>query len=511
MLAPQQSQVVGIAEEHRLQSASSTVSVSEKGFFHFVDVTPGSYVVSASQQGYATAEAYGVRVLEGSEAILARDLVMKPPLSVELHIEPPLDPAGRQWVVSLVRQGPETGYKREVAVRPATESGLWRAEQLMPGTYTIVVKDVDESRWVSKEYELLESSSSIPVQVPLLSVFGMVVMGEEGVPATLWFGTMHGTTSIRMACDEEGLFQGFLPREGTWKVSVQSRNPSVQSTVNVDVVADQELLIPLADTVVQGTVKDVNGAVVPDARVEISPLEVKSLNIVYTDEEGKFEARGFIGRVNMRARFQRLSSQMESLEISEDENEHTVELILQDETIIEGVVTTPFGAAMGASVVVIPVGGEVVRISVISTDASGAFAIGVPATTRTANLTVMAPGYALRLVQVGLPTAGPMLINLQQGGGTLILELQADQSSRGIPGVVFSEGAFVPVGILLRWLAMNSMRMTDRSLITVPNVHPGTYSLCSGASTSSNCSPVAYLSEGGSERLKIPVDEESGG
>ncbi len=96
------------------------------------------------------------------------------------------------------------------------------------------------------------------------------------------FGGASGTTSVLMFADDEGLFQGSLPRSGSWQVDVKSRGFGVHRrlrAVEVEPAAGSSrawVEIELPGTRLEGEVVDAQGRGIDRATVMAVPVPKKA-------------------------------------------------------------------------------------------------------------------------------------------------------------------------------------------------------------------------------------------
>ena len=77
------------------------IAANSRGFFQFEAVPPGKYIVTASAKDLLPAMET-VLIVEGAEASLREPLLLSRPQTLEVRVDPPQDPSGKAWRVSLV-------------------------------------------------------------------------------------------------------------------------------------------------------------------------------------------------------------------------------------------------------------------------------------------------------------------------------------------------------------------------------------------------------------------------
>ena len=103
-----------------------------------------------------------------------------------------------------------------------------------------------------------------------VNVHGTVRFGKRLLrDATVVFGTEGAKVAVRFQADEHGKFQGLVPREGWWRVTVTSESPRVNKIVDVEVEPAakegySEVDVAVASYAIEGKVVDEFGAPVSD-------------------------------------------------------------------------------------------------------------------------------------------------------------------------------------------------------------------------------------------------------
>ncbi|MGH9460292.1 MAG: hypothetical protein ACRD1X_03690, partial [Vicinamibacteria bacterium] len=82
-------------------------SVNDRGFFQIKDPPPGRFLLVAKQPGFADASV-SLQVLEDREAELAQPLLLTPAERLEVFIQPPTDPSGTLWQVTVLSLGSQS-------------------------------------------------------------------------------------------------------------------------------------------------------------------------------------------------------------------------------------------------------------------------------------------------------------------------------------------------------------------------------------------------------------------
>jgi hypothetical protein len=295
-LKPESSGVPGSRGEYdRLRSLTLETRTNERGFFQLEGVQPGSYVVTASKEGFAPARRGNIVVREGLQAEILEPLQLAKPLELEVHLAPALDPFGQRWHLRLIQPDLPGELNEDTWNGTASAEGVWHLAGLAPGSYRLHVLGDSGTRWAAQEIRLEPGRTSIDVEIPLVLVKGSVTLGDDPLSATLWFGGRSGSRRIRFQSDDDGKFEGFLPSEGVWPVDLASDEYDLRQTLDPVEVKVPEgktyaaVKVRIPDTRLAGEVVDETGRKAPRALVS---LYTKGNTQVYADEKGEFELRG---------------------------------------------------------------------------------------------------------------------------------------------------------------------------------------------------------------------------
>jgi hypothetical protein len=470
----------------RVSMARHTVTTDERGFFQAQGLPPGSYLIHAER------EAVRSQILRGDlrarqEFELPQPLVLSPPLHIEFHLTPPVDPEGKPWSVRLLSRQPPVNRSGQVDTE-----GRWMARPLEPAEYVLMVLDHRGARFHFDQIRVEPGTGSHEIDIPLVEIEGKVVLGDEPLRAKLYFGGRSGRTSIVLESDEEGHFAGVLPRGGEWPLDIAAENPALLRRLAAVVVEPAEgsskarLTLSLPDTRLAGEVVDAAGQGVEGASVLIAPVDQQEkLSPVRTHADGRFEARGFApGRFRLEAHATsgeiRRSSPPVELEIQETLDPNPVRLVLEEQYQLRGRIVAPTGTGIpGASLIAVPSQGSGPGVTLLPQAQSGPdghFTMSVPRGTTTVDLTILAPGFLFYRQTLAAPEDRSIVLSLaQQGGGDLILEgiSPAEAGSAWLE----HHGARWDLATLLRWARMHSETLTADG-VRIPRVPSGAYRLC---------------------------------
>jgi hypothetical protein len=472
----------------RLQSLARETRSNERGFFQIEGVAPGQYVLQVDEPGFAPARVAPIVVREGLQSELLDPVVLARPTRLGVAIRPAVDPYGQPWRIRLYQEREPGELSSGRWEGTASSEGRWSQEGLAPGDYQILVLGDLDSRWVSRDIHVAADQPPVEIEVPVVEVEGRITLGEEPLETTIWLGGRSGVRRIRFDSDEKGHFNGFLPKEGKWDVEIESESGGLRlrlEPVEVKVapgksVARLEMRAP--NTRLTGEVVDDEGHSVHGAVVRVID---KIGAEVRTDEKGEFEIRGVRpGLQGLEAEDgDRISGAVEVL-LQEDREPSPIKLVVRRPAALMGRVLAPTGPVPGAELIAWPSLDEVGFASASQgvTGPDGKFRLDLPAGTRLVHLVVFPPGYALRMLAVQVAPDRPVEIPVDSAGGSLVIELPGFEPGGPLP-LLAHNGSFTLIPLLMRWMQLQRVHPDDPRRLVVPNVEPGAYSLCSGASS----------------------------
>lgn len=499
-------QVIGMPDEPArhagLQAMALEARTNARGFFQIENPAPGMVTLTARQERFAAARRSGVEVRPGLEANLSEPLVLVPPLTFQLRLDPPLDPAGEPWRVRIEEPAYNPSTRTVSFQGKATSAGVWEQPGLSPGTYEVAVSD-SERDWLIQSVELAPGRTSLSLRLEGLRLQGRITLGDEPLEATLRMFGRPGRESAQFRSGRNGRFEGLIPVEGLWDIEVHAPADGVRAKVDsVEVrtppgqsVARVEIRLP--DTELTGTVVDERGEPVEDARVVLVPQRKRPVT-VETGEEGRFTARGLPpGTVLVHGEHERTESESEWMQaLLEEDEPASLRLVLQRRVRITGRVFSPHGPVPGAQIMAASDITEAGAGSVdqVVTGPAGEFEVRMPQGSRRLNLTVIAPGYPIRMLAVPLKPETVVEIPLETVGGTLVIDLGGRTLQEALEqraGLLAHGGTFVPFGTVAGWARLSRAPQENPYRLVVPNVEAGEYLLCFGAE-----GQMAYLRGG---------------
>jgi carboxypeptidase family protein len=465
----------------RLAAPVAEATFGKRGGVQLADIPPGVYLLEITAPGFAPSRTYPVEILDQREAVLRHPIVLEPPLTLRLTIDPPADPNGAPWSVELRRKG-EFGRSTDagpITVRRLDDApGVFEVHDQSPGWFTIEVAGAHQQFRVTHRIEVTsELDTEQTISIPLVRAHGSVTFGGEPVAARLFFGWRDGADRIIVDANREGSFATLLPRTGTWPVDVALNGDEV--TTNTEVVVaddDHEIAIDIPGIEVTGTVFDANGQRAAHADVDLMTTGKWSRSVrTRTNADGTFRFRGVrpgTATLSARDRWTSEESQHVSVPVAEGAA-NRVELHIESQRTLAGVVTSA-----GAPVIGAPVSGYALvdnwtsQVRAVS-DMTGRFELRFPASTRRALIAVRAPGRVLQSFEVAVGSE-PVTLDLAPVGGMVRIRYPPESSAV----MLRRFGVLVPPIDLMQWAAEQGQRNGEPGSLSVPNLAPGMYEAC---------------------------------
>jgi hypothetical protein len=464
--------------------------VNERGFFHFDGVSPGSYTAMARQPGFAPARQFPLIVYADTELELLRSLVLAPPASLEVVLDPPRDPWDQAWRIELSSTSELSHQVEPVASAESREDGSWRHEGLAPGTYSLQVKSGTEAIWHSQEIEIDREGAQLHVDLPAVRVRGSVRLGDQPLVADLWFGGKHGAQKVRLKSDESGEFKGVLPREGAWNVEIVSQAPKVHRSVPGLAVkkspgaGEARVEIALPHTVLLGRVVRERGEPADHAIVFVTALGGQEPPFPeHAGADGEFRLEGLPpGQVLLSAQAPP-GDETEAwtpAALADGHEGEPVTLTVRPHLTLSGTVASAAGGVPGARIEAWPARDPLAFMAPQATDVEGRFTTRLPPGTREVSLVVYPPGFALRALRLPVDPGMPVTLPVEAAGGTLVLESTTplsrdDFTSAGVAAL--HNGVLLYYVNLRNWSAFNGQAGDPRRLV-IPQVEAGEYTVC---------------------------------
>ena len=412
-----------VIEEDRVGRRSLSAPVSQRGFFQIAGVPPGEFEIQATATGLTSAR-LGVSVMGENESRLTEVLALRPPASLEVRLEPVLDPDGEAWHIGVLPAPGEPRRRDDEHSAAASAQGDLTLLGLLPGKYLLFVEDGRGNQWLARTVDL-EGVMIELVVLPLVEVEGFLKRKGIGVSGTVAFSDRQGLRRFKMASSPDGSFQGYLPEEGRWRVAVVAGSAQTQvGAVDVRVKPGSSrarVEIDLANSMLRGVVVDTREQPVAGAMVTVRHKGGPRVAEAASAADGTVEFGGLEeGEYLLIALARMGSSAPTSAKVLEGE-EASVRLVVLPSDSLRGMVVGPRGPVSGAAVVGLPrspAGSAGMRVIRETTRSDGSFEARVPAGTAAVDLLVKPPGMGGRLMLLPM-SEGPVVITVTDSRSTV--------------------------------------------------------------------------------------------
>jgi len=467
----------------RLSQSVADGVFNPHGVVQLAPVPPGTYTLEVTASGFAPARLDEIKIYEGRESALRLPIVLEPPVNIRLSIDPPHDPTGAPWRVTLVRRN-ELTFRGSAIAEGSSANGIFEAAGQAHGHYVVIVKDRNGNWYANRDFDIQNAADAQrTIDIGALRVHGKVVVANEPIGAHLVFGGRSGEQRVSAVADDDGSFNVVLPRSGKWAVDVESKQAGIFATVTTTVATNQhELEIDLPDTEVAGWVTGLDGNRVAGAIVTFSTTA--GVISRRTEPDGTFRFRGVSeGTAHITASDQRSSIESRFLEIPISEGLHRedLELILENPRTLKGEVAAQGQPVVGARIDGYGFGTGMARQQRAVSDLDGGFELSFPESSTEIALIVAAAGHPLQAFSTP-PSEAPIVLDLSSVGGVLRLSMPAWGSR---PGLRYN-GIAIPMAELLEWARAQGSSLGG-DFLEIPNVAAGLYQFCVARSSNFVC------------------------
>ncbi len=285
-----------------LEDVVATVEVARDGFFQAPGLGPGHHWIQVDCADRVAARAGPYTLQRNAEMFPRKRLPLMRSHLLEVSVLPADPPYDSHWVARLKQIEPEdpAGFWREYRPgeysqqRAVVENG--RVQFHVPGNGAFSVEITDEAggRFGGLDYLEVLNDQTATVELDLVPVVGRLMLDEVPVPGLVFFGGRQTSPELTFRSDNEGWFRGALPGREGWRVDVVAPDYElIQFFHDIDVPADEPLVLELADTVVQGRVLSAStGQPAERAIVRFESADGQLVHQATAGEDGAYSARG---------------------------------------------------------------------------------------------------------------------------------------------------------------------------------------------------------------------------
>ncbi len=476
-----------LGEAEKLSSMQRQVLVNPRGFFQFVGIEPGVYSVEVDQ-GKAFAEPRGpIRVVAGEETYLSEPFVLEAPFDLELFVDPPRDRHGHAWTVEVERALGRDFRTETVYQGRTSDDGEARVAHQRAGRYTVRIYDSTGQKMLTESDLAFDPSTGgrRVFEIRWIEVEGKVLLGKAPLRAALWFGGRHGLTSVRFDSDDEGRFEGSLPRGGHWLIEIEAAEPHaiLEAHRTLDPKSGHaEIEITIPATRIFGRVVGAKGR--PEDKAIVSVVEQSGANQwLMTDASGQFEFRGIApGSLSLGAesRGNGGGATEQSLSLAEDGEVGPIELKLKEQALFLGRVLSSRGLEEGAAVTV--AGARPARYGFGSGRSAkdGGFEVRLPAGVESAVAAVGVLGSSLTAFEMRPGQKADLVIS--EVGGMVEVDLGTNLgrhlTEQDAWIMLFQNGLELPSPALGAWVRTHRAAPSNGTTTSYPNLAPAEYTAC---------------------------------
>jgi hypothetical protein len=482
-------------EELKASRTDVDATADERGFFQLAGLPAGELQLTALA-GDRVAALREVTLTAAEELVLSEPLELMAPLEATFFVEPPTAPGGGPWTAALLRE--HGGRLFGVQEKPCSLQGTVALGGLRPGSYRLELQDDTGSVWHNEKLDLLESRAHF-IEMTLVEVRGRLLVGDQGRPGRVVFGA-NQVPRLVLAADEEGAFEGFLPREGEWPLLVEWPSGERRKLPPLEIRRRSgkrwaEIEVALPSTTIRGQVTKEGKKIAASVLIRAFGRDELASSLVA--QEGEFEFLGLEpGRYEVAAVDRQERSAWLEVEVRRENEAPFIQLEIGASKEAKGLLRHGGQPVPGAQIAASASHhsneweGTLRSISLFD----GGFSLRIPRHLDTLDLLVTAPGLPLWLGRIRFDDKVPAVIDLASASGDLYFPV--DEPSEWVARFGQAE---IGLGSLLRFLAQlhGGYRQRDADHAYLASGLPtGLWNLCSslsGECTSALLTPGATL------------------
>ena len=285
-----------------LENVVATVQVDRDGFFQAAGLGPGNHWIQVDCADRVAARAGPWTLERNAETFPRKRIPLRRSHLLDVSVVPADPPWGSHWVARLKQVEPAglSGFRRQQRPgqypqqRAVVESGRARFHVPGDGAFSVEIADEAGGRFGGIDYLEVVGDDTAVVELELVPVVGRLTLDETSVSGLVFFGGRQTSPELTFRTDADGWFRGALPGREGWRVDVVAPDHGLMRFFHdVDVPADEPLVLELADTVVQGrVVSAATGLPAERAVVRFESADGRLVHQVSVGEDGAYTARG---------------------------------------------------------------------------------------------------------------------------------------------------------------------------------------------------------------------------
>ena len=285
-----------------LEDVLATVDVARDGFFQAAGLGPGHHWIQVDCDSRVAARAGPYTLQRNAETFPRKRVRLVRRHLLELSVLPAVSPYESHWVARLKQVEPEDPVEFWRQYRPGdypqqravVENGRVRFHVPGNGAFSVEITDEAGGRFGGLDYLEVVADARAVVELDLVPVVGRLMLDDAPVPGLVFFGGRQTSPELTFRSDNEGWFRGALPGREGWRVDVVASDRGlIQFFHDIDVPADEPLVLELADTVVQGRVVSLStGQPAERAIVRFESADGRLVHQASAGEDGAYSARG---------------------------------------------------------------------------------------------------------------------------------------------------------------------------------------------------------------------------
>jgi hypothetical protein len=200
----------------------------------------------------------------------------EPRAAFSVRVSPPVDPRAGGWRVQLLEESADG--RKPVDEGPVGADGTWETRAIRRGgRYRVRVVTAADEGWYADEkpFEWDGTEGVREVRLGSSAFRGTLFLGKKRLSARVTFTDRDGLVSVTFATKTDGTFEGALPRDGWWNVTVSADRPHFTRAfeVKVDPVfrdgTPPDVELRVKSRAIEGEIVDFRNRPVPLASLQV--------------------------------------------------------------------------------------------------------------------------------------------------------------------------------------------------------------------------------------------------